>query len=310
MYWRTNIFILAMLVLGCKTERKDRVIAVSEGSLIETHELNAHLENPDLKIIDIRNVEAFSKGHLPGALQISRKDMEYTGDTLPGMRAGASQMAELLSKKGIEEGNWVVLYDDRGNAEAARLWCILKGYGMNRIKLLNGGLKAWEADGYATESAIQETAPSAFRWEGDPEPLWIDAEDIVRRIGDTGTGFVLIDTRTPEEYHGVRQKKNAARAGHIPGALHLDWADLIDYHGDHRIKQKDKIRSELAKFGLSNSDTIVLYCHSGVRSSLSTFVLRELMGYHHVWNYDGSWTEWSRIMDYSIEVDSITTLFN
>jgi len=302
--------VMIYMVIGCKSDKQDRVIVLSDSPLIESHELKDQLGKAGLHVIDVRHTDAFEQGHIPGALQISRSEIEHTADTLPGMRATAEQMAQLLSNKGVESGNWLFLYDDRGNTEAARLWCILKGYGMDRVKLLNGGLKAWEEDGYETVTAIQESVPTAFHWDVAPESLWIDAEEIARRISDTGSKLVLIDTRTTEEYHGVRQKNNAERAGHIPGALHLDWADLIEYHGDHRIKQKEQIRSKLAKFGLSEKDSIILYCHSGVRSSLSTFVLREIMEYPNVWNYDGSWTEWSRLSNYPIETDSVTTIFN
>lgn len=298
------------VVIGCNSDKQDRVVVLSESPLIESHELKAQLGKPGLKVIDVRHADAFQQGHVPGALQVSREDMEYTSDTLPGMRATAIQMAQLLSRKGIEAGNWLVLYDDRGNTEAARLWCILKGYGMNRIKLLNGGLKAWQEEGYEIVSATQEPASTIFHWDGEAESLWINAEEIIKKLSDEGSNIVLIDARTPEEFHGVRQKRNAQRAGHIPGALHLDWADLIEYHGNHRIKQKEQIQTKLAKFGLSEKDSIILYCHSGVRSSLSTFVLREVMEYPYVWNYDGSWTEWSRITNYPIESDSVTTIFN
>lgn len=313
MCWKNSVLVMAIVLVffGCKSDKQDRMLALSEGPLIESQELMAQLGKPGLKIIDVRSEQDFAKGHISGALRIGRGDMERLTDTIPGIRAEASQMARLLSEKGVIPNDWLVLYDDRGNPEAARLWCILSGYGKNRIKLLNGGLEAWETAGYELHTAIQETVPAAFDWEVKaPKPVWINAEDIVQAIGRPGSQMVLIDTRTPDEYHGTRQKTNAVRAGHIPGAIHLDWADLIEYHGDHRFKQKDKIQSKLAKLGIAVEDTIVLYCHSGVRSSLSTFVLREVMGYPNVWNYDGSWTEWSRIKNYPIESDSVTTIFN
>lgn len=300
-----------MLTIGCKVNTKDRLAGLPDGPLIESNELRDILGKSNLKIIDVRNSEAFDSGHIPGAIRISRTDMESIKDTVPGMRATASQLETLLSNYGIAFDDWLVLYDDRGNPEAARLWCILQGYGKERIKLLNGGLKAWEENGFDLTKEAQAPASGSFRWNKTvSNSLWIDAEEIAQKLRDTASNLVLIDTRTAEEYHGVRQKKNAERAGHIPGALHLDWADLMDFHGDHRLKQKNEIRSIMTKFGLSKRDSIVVYCHSGVRSSLSTFVLREVMEYPNVWNYDGSWTEWSRLKQYPIEVDSVTTIFN
>ena len=300
-----------MLFFSCKTEKKEEHLVGSEGSLIETHELRAQLDHPDIKIIDVRNATAFVQGHIEGAIQISRTEMERAEDTIPGMRADAAQMQLLLSNKGIKSDDWLVIYDDRGNPEAARLWCILSGYGMDRIKLLNGGLKAWEEDGFELVRTKEEVMPARFSWQQSTQSSpWISADEIARSIENKASSLVLIDTRTPDEYHGVRQKKNALRAGHIPGAVHLDWADLIDFHGDHRLKQIEDIHSLLAKFEISAKDSIILYCHSGVRSSLATFVFREVLGYPNVWNYDGSWTEWSRLTHYPIEVDSITTKFN
>lgn len=311
MYWRTSLVIILFIFLGCRSEKKPVELALSDGALIEANELFDNLGKKGLKIIDVRDEETYHKGHIKGAIQMSRRDIENTGDSIPGMRADASQMARLFSKTGIEAEDWLVLYDDRGNPEAARLWCILTGYGHERVKLLNGGLKAWNEDGYELTTERMEPTPSSFGWT-DPEQgsLWIESGEIARILNDTTSRTVLIDTRTPEEYHGVRQKKNAERAGHIPGAIHLDWADLIRYHGDHRIKQKEHIQKLLTNFDITKGDTIILYCHSGVRSSLTTFVLRELLEYPHVRNYDGSWTAWSRMTDYPIESDSLTKLFD
>lgn len=302
---------VVFIFLGCRSEEKPKDLSLSEGALIEAQELFANLGNTGIKVIDVRNEETFRQGHIEGAIQISRRDMENTRDSIPGMRAGAAQMTRLFSDLGIETDDWLVLYDDRGNPEAARLWCILEGYGHERTKLLNGGLNAWIKSGYELSSESSEPRPSSFDWTNpEHESLWINSDEIVGILDDPYSKTVLIDTRTRDEFHGVRQKKNAERAGHIPGAIHLDWADLIQYHGDHRLKQKEQIQQLLTNFGVTKEDTIVVYCHSGVRSSLTAFVLRELLEYPHVRNYDGSWTAWSRLKEYPIESDSLTKLFD
>ena len=311
MYWKTSLVIVLFIFLGCRSGEKPEGLSLSEGALIEPQELYANLGKKGLKVIDVRDAETFRKGHIDGAIQIGRRDIENTGDNIPGMRADAAQIARLFSDSGIETDDWLVLYDDRGSPEAARLWCILEGYGHERVKVLNGGLTAWKGDGYELTSSSNELPPTAFSWTNPQDAsLWIDAEEIAGILNDPDSRAILIDTRTSDEYYGVRQKKNAERAGHIPGAIHLDWADLIEYHGDHRVKQKEPIQKLLTNFGITTGDTIILYCHSGVRSSLTTFVLRELLEYPHVRNYDGSWTAWSRMTNYPIESDSITKLFD
>ena len=115
-------------------------------------------------------------------------------------------------------------------------------------------------------------------------------------------------TRTHNEYSGKRLKRGAGAAGRIKGSHWIDWSEAIDYHGDHQFKDIDELKEIYGRFIPSTEDTVVTYCHSGVRSAHTTFVLSELLGYPHVKNYDGSWTEWSRQKGFPVEKDSITVI--
>ncbi|NND16123.1 MAG: sulfurtransferase [Eudoraea sp.] len=227
------------------------------------------------------------------------------------MRALPDQLATTLGLKGIKETDTLVLYDDRGNPEAARLWVLLYANGFTGIKLLNGGYGAWSTQELPVAYGMPDYEPAKFEFRNNTTgDIWIDTEELQSWLQDANKNITLIDTRSLEEYSGKRQKKNAVRAGHIPGAHRIDWADAINYHTDKTLKSIEELKNLYGKIIQDQSDTVVVYCHSGVRSSFSTFVLTQLLDYKNVRNYDGSWTAWSRTPELPIEQDSITQNLN
>ena len=131
---------------------------------------------------------------------------------------------------------------------------------------------------------------------------------MARLSGDTPP--LLIDTRSPDEYSGKRQKSGAATAGRIPNSHAINWTNCVNYNSDKKFKSVNQLRTIYQEI-IPNKDTqIIAYCHTGVRSAHTIFVLKELLGYSHVKNYDGSWTEWSYFNDTPKAQDSITTIFN
>jgi thiosulfate/3-mercaptopyruvate sulfurtransferase len=131
---------------------------------------------------------------------------------------------------------------------------------------------------------------------------FVSKEDIQKALSDK---TVILDTRTQDEFSGKTQKKGASKAGRIPGSIHIDWADAIHFDGDQRLKSKHELDSIYGSLHISKDTPIIVYCHSGVRSAHTTFVLTQLLGYTHVKNYDGSWTEWSYFDELPIEKDSL-----
>jgi thiosulfate/3-mercaptopyruvate sulfurtransferase len=138
--------------------------------------------------------------------------------------------------------------------------------------------------------------------------IFMNKDDIMQAMQDTN--ILILDTRTTAEYAGHVQKKGASRPGRIPGSIHLDWIELVHDKGDFTFKSCEEIAPLLRSRGISPDKKIITYCHSGVRSAHTAFVLSEIMGYPQVANYDGSWTEWSYHKELPITSDEKTITNN
>ncbi|WP_222982980.1 sulfurtransferase [Flagellimonas meishanensis] len=277
--------------------------------LIDASELLKKPAYSNYKIIDFRKEEDYLQGHISNAINIQLTDIEDDSYPYQGMMAKKEAVNLLFSKLGIAPSDTLVVYDERSACDAARLWWVLRNYDFETVKLLNGGLHAWLAlDGTVT-NAISEFKPSIFKF-GSEKPsmkLYADKENVLQALNNPGT-VLLLDARTQDEFTGKRQKRGAARAGRIPGSKSIDWAEAVDYHNTKRFKSYNELETIYGALGVSKDHPIITYCHSGVRSAHTTYVLTELLGYTNVKNYDGSWVEWSHMEAFPIEKDSATTI--
>lgn len=261
-------------------------------------------EGVDLVIIEITKEEEYAKGHLPGARHVWRPEYANTSDfTYGGMMGTPEQLEALLGRLGATNESFLLLYDAKGKVDAARLQWILHEYGYYRTGLLNGGKQGWVAAGQALTTDIPEVIATEFVFPAESKPAArkVHMEDVLLALEDSNV--VLVDTRTTEEYTGQMLKNGAAKAGRIPGAIHLDWANAVNYDADFRFKSVEQLRKMYEAAGITPDKKIIAYCHSGVRSAHTTYVLTELLGYPEVYNYDGSWTEWSHHDHLPFEVD-------
>lgn len=317
MFWRSSLLVVLIFISACRG--REEVVASASiqdaenaeyahpEALIETGELLAKWEHEHIRIIDFRERAAFEQEHIPNAQPMWRNDIEDKQHQVPGMIASKSEMEKLLSDLGLSASDTLILYDDQAGVNAARLWWVLRTYGFDKVRLLNGGLQSWK-DAQGPLGSEWETTP-ANHFEFPPEEaphLRIEKDDLALLM--TGKDWTLIDARTAEEHSGKRMKKGAQNAGRIPGSVHIDWADAVDYHETKKFLPPEELRRAYRELPEDKDAPVVVYCHSGVRSAHTSFVLTQLLGYNRVYNYDGSWLEWSSLEGAPIDKDSTTLI--
>jgi len=259
-------------------------------------------ESRTLLILQVSPFEVYEGEHIEQAHQIWRPDYAADEGVVGGMMASQEKVEQLLGKFGMTADTHLVLYDAKGNVDAARFAWILKYYGFTNFCLLNGGLTYWKAQGFKTTSELpNRPTPKRYVLESPIDAsILARKDDVMTALSDTNT--ILVDTREGYEYLGQpfiskgkvhHHKKGALRSGSIPGAIHFNWSRLADLHGDHRIKAERDLRFDLEAKGIASDKQIILYCQSGSRTSHMHFVLTEVLKYPWVRNYDGSWMEWS-----------------
>lgn len=289
MFWKTSLSIAwAILLLNACTTRPE---VTDLNSLIEIQSLEQLKEQGEnLLLVDVRPQSEFEKGHIPGAVNVWRTELENTDYPYGGMAPTALNLATVLGNKGVSDKMKLILYDEKGGVEAARLWWLLKRYGFTNSHILNGGLQVWPGE---LEKGRQESSEVEFTFGAKENPdvnVTYEQFESMRQH----RGVKVIDCRSDAEYSGQEMKNGAFMAGHVPGALHFDYSQSINYDPDAsmRLHHHETLKNKYYNIA-APEDTVLIYCHSGVRSAHTFFVLTELLGYPHVYNYDGSWIEWS-----------------
>ena len=283
---KSGILFLLLLFLG--------LLGVSQTNsnvLISAEELFNNFNQ--YTIIDVTQKERFQNQAILNANNIWRPEMSADYNEFIGQFPSIEKMEMQLSEFGILPKDKIVLYDHKGGCEAARLWWILKYYGHNQVQILDGGLHVWGDKNTLLDSIFKPkiTTDYHFQHAQNHEMKYLELADVKAALNDPNT--IIIDTRSLDEYEGNVQKNNAFKKGRIPGSIHIDWASNINYNGDQRLKSKQELSKLYESKGVTKDKNIILYCHSGVRSSHTGLVLTQLLGYEHVGNFDGSWIEWS-----------------
>ena len=270
--------------------------------LVETDWVAQHLEDRHLRIVEVdADTAAYEQGHIPGAV-----GWNWTTDTQDPLRrdvAGKKQVEELLGKSGIGEDTTVVLYGDNNNWFAAYAFWLLKYYGHWVVQLMNGGRAKWISEGRELTAEVPKLTPTTYQAR-DPDPNIRALRDFVlKSVGRADRA--LVDVRSAPEFSGDLlapeglPQEGAQRGGHIPGASNVTWGRAVAEDGTFKPIQELKVLYEGA--GITSDKEIIAYCRIGERSSHSWFVLKYLLGYPKVRNYDGSWTEYGSLIDVPIE---------
>jgi thiosulfate/3-mercaptopyruvate sulfurtransferase len=296
MNWKINgrLIFAALLFVGCGTSEQPKSKASEYASVENLAEAEDILSaGVRWKLIDLRTPEAFKQGHIPKAQNVWRTDITDTTYPYGGMMPTQLHTELLLSKLGIEPSDTILIYDEKAECDAARLWWVLKFYGHPHIKLLNGGLKAWVAVNGELSNSEAKPEPSNYQFLSQPDSTIHASADLVLSILSNDQ-VILLDTRGDEEFNG-KLKDGAAKGGHIENAMNLDWAIAVDFKGTQKFLDADQLKANFQAVGIDGDKPIITYCHSGVRSAHTLFVLTELLGYSNIKNYDGSWIEWSHV---------------
>ncbi|TVQ21543.1 MAG: sulfurtransferase [Spirochaetaceae bacterium] len=275
-------------------EHTDRRGTARGSLLVDASALNAGLGAQGLVVVDTRGEGEYAKAHVPGALSfpVTRlSDPESDRSELLPVDA----IADALGRAGIPDAGTLVLYDDSGLVPSARVFWALEHLGRSDMALLNGGFTAWRAAGYPVETGAPVASATRFTAAVVPERrAWKD--DVLALMRRDGVR--IVDARSADEYAG--RSSTAAREGHIPTAVHVNWEQHIAGLLDPTFKPIDELRSLYADAGVTPDNRVITYCRSGARSSHSYFVLR-MLGYEHVANYVDSWLEWGNDPDVPIE---------
>lgn len=309
-----SIAILALLLVtltGCQMATAgstNNPAYPNDQLLVETDWLASHLDDPNVRIIDMRDPDAYEAGHIPGAANIPVGAIASTVNGIP-MEFDRDEVQAALTEAGLIRNMTAVIYDNLGMMNAARMFWTLEYLGHPDVRVLNGGWNAWVAGEHPTGREPLEVDASTYVADPDPAKI-ISAEEILDRL-DEPEGVAILDARSPREYTG--EVKLADRGGHIPGAVNLVWLETLT-GGDtvytiedgwqaelrdediERLKSASEIEALLAELGVRQDQEIITYCQTLWRGAHLYFVLR-LMGYDNVRGYDGSWAEWGNRSD-------------
>src|SRR5215211_4041805 len=270
--------------------------------LVTTEWLADHVGDEGLVVAEVdENPDLYDEGHIPGAIKLHwRDDLQ---DPVERDLVEKDAFEELMRRSGISNDTTLVLYGDRNNWFAAYAYWYLKIYGHDDVRILDGGRQKW-IDEDRELTADVPSRPAASYTANDRDPSIRTFRDDVRS-GLEDSGRALVDVRSPQEYSGDLiappgyEQEGAQRGGHIPTAKSIPWASAV--RDDGTFKSADELKQLYGDKGVTPDKPVTAYCRIGERSAHTWFVLRELLGYENVRNYDGSWTEWGNLVDVPIE---------
>lgn len=242
-------------------------------------------------LVDVGAPDRYAQGHLPGAVLVTPNELVDGRPPATGRLPGPDRLETLFSRIGLAPDLKVVAYDDEGGGWAGRLLWTLEVIGHHDWAYLDGGLHAWQASGRPLATEPTEREPTSVAIDIDRTHI-AEAEDILAALERDDADLLVWDARSPAEYRGER--KAAARAGHIPGAVNLDWLELMDR--GRALRLRTDVAELLTERGITPEREIVTHCQTHHRSGLTWLVAR-LLGYPRVKAYHGSWSEWGNLED-------------
>ena len=269
--------------------------------LIGTSWVKEHLNDPKVRMVEVDvDTKAYSEGHIPGALgwDWSRQ----LCDTLRRDIIPKDQFEKLMAGSGISNDTTVVLYGDNNNWFAAWAFWQLKIYGHKEVRLMDGGRKKWLAEGQELTQEAPKVKSAVYR-ASDPD---FSIRAFLPQVQEASSRRAahLVDVRSPQEFTGEilappGLPETCQRGGHIPGAKSIPWSKACNEDGT--FKSSEELKALYGAQGVAADKPVIAYCRIGERSSHTWFVLKYLLGFKDVMNYDGSWTEWGNLVAAPVE---------
>jgi thiosulfate/3-mercaptopyruvate sulfurtransferase len=273
--------------------------------VVDTKWVEDHIQDPNVRIaeVDYDPKSNYMLGHVPGAVLFDwRQDIN---DPVTRNILGKQECQNLLQNAGINDDTTLVLYGDFNNWFAAFAFWVFKYYGYKDLRLMNGGRKKWLLEDRPLTKDIPQQYPKGnFKASGPDNNIRVFL-NYVKQSLDT-KDRKLVDVRSPKEFTGEilappeYPTEHAQRGGHIPGAANIPWGQAVN-DGDGTFKSVDELKKLYEAKDITPDKEIIAYCRIGERSSHTWFVLKYLLGYPNVKNYDGSWTEWGNMIANEIE---------
>jgi thiosulfate/3-mercaptopyruvate sulfurtransferase len=284
-------------------EIKDRGY-VNPDVLVSTDWVAEHLDDKDVRIIESNEDQLlYSSGHVSGAVHV-----DWTADLNDPVRRDYLQrdgFEKLMSRIGVTPDMTVIFYGDKNNWWACYAYWVFQLFGHTRAKVMDGGRIKWQNEKRELIKEVPKYSATEYKApDRDDKKIRAFRDKVLEHVN---SNLALVDVRSPEEYSGKRlhmpdyPNEGALRGGHIPGAKNIPWAKAVN-PDDGTFKTAEELKAIYEKENnLKSQDNIIAYCRIGERSSHTWFVLKNLLGYKNVRNYDGSWTEWGNLVNVPIE---------
>ena len=276
--------------------------------LATTEWVAQHLNDPKIRLVEVDvDTTAYDQDHIPGAVGWNWQTQLQDNIRRDLIEKGA--LEKLLGQSGISNDTTILLYGDNNNWFAAYAFWQLKYYGHNDVRLINGGRKKWIEEKRALTTDAPHVVPATYRASGPDDSIRARKEDVFSVLEKRRPGE-LVDVRSVDEFTGKilappGLSETAQRAGHIPGAANIPWAQAANEDGT--FKSADALKQLYESKGITGANEVISYCRIGERSSHTWFVLKYLLGHRNVKNYDGSWTEWGNLIGAPIEKSWVAT---
>ena len=272
--------------------------------LVSTEWVASHLDDPSVRLVESNeDLLLYETGHIPGAVKLDW--VNDLNDPIQRDYLSRDRFEALARAKGINTDTTVVFYGDKNNWWATYAFWVFRLFGLERLRIMDGGRMRWVDEGRPLSTEVPKVAPGNIAVpERDDRKIRAFRDEVLSHVKRGGK---LVDVRSPEEYRGERlhmpdyPNEGALRGGHIPGARSIPWARAV-VPETHTFRPASELRRiYIEENGLKPGDEVIAYCRIGERSSHSWFALTYLLGFEKVKNYDGSWTEWGNSVGVPIE---------